>query len=347
MFSAALAPLLAVTVLDLKPNPQDATAFYLENLYRLQFLADSNASLPSTLAQLTPFSAPKYVVWVNLLWSLSLSISLTCAMFATRQQRWAYQYRRLTQLPRPTLHDQVRTREYYASSADVVQLSKEVERLWILMQISLSLFFSGLLVYLFSINHTVFFVVVSWVAVSAVRYLFITFVPIFRLRGPRDSWVSLIIGLFGGIEQMAEETVKNSSTKFDDRILDRLFKSLVKDSDLVRFFEGLPGFCRSSVVKDPLRRVANLGREKLDDAVQTLFDSIWPSHSLTALERMRRLVVCVNVVDAVCFPDAAFSILKEIFPWDKYQVLQSVEMPQLLRSQGQRNQKIGDRKSVV
>ncbi|KAH9977314.1 hypothetical protein BGW80DRAFT_1456616 [Lactifluus volemus] len=40
---AVVAALLSVTVADLKEDPQKTSAFYLENIYKLQ-LADSNAS---------------------------------------------------------------------------------------------------------------------------------------------------------------------------------------------------------------------------------------------------------------------------------------------------------------
>ncbi|KAH9959540.1 hypothetical protein BGW80DRAFT_1183447, partial [Lactifluus volemus] len=93
LFSAAVAALLAVSIQDLRPNPQDTAAFYLANIYQL--LADPNISLASTLATpatLPPFSPPRYAIWVNSLWFLSLVISLTGALLATLLQQWARRY---------------------------------------------------------------------------------------------------------------------------------------------------------------------------------------------------------------------------------------------------------------
>jgi hypothetical protein len=62
LFLAVIAPLLAVTILELKQNPQEKSNFYLENIYKLQFLAGSNASFPPTPAEPPAFSPPKYVI---------------------------------------------------------------------------------------------------------------------------------------------------------------------------------------------------------------------------------------------------------------------------------------------
>ncbi|KAH9959556.1 hypothetical protein BGW80DRAFT_107640 [Lactifluus volemus] len=70
LFSAAVAALLAVSIQDLRPNPQDTVAFYLANIYQL--LADPNISRASTLATPAtppPFSPPRYAIWVNSLCS--------------------------------------------------------------------------------------------------------------------------------------------------------------------------------------------------------------------------------------------------------------------------------------
>jgi hypothetical protein len=59
LFSAAISVFLALTIPDLKQNPQDTSAFYLENIYELQFLAESNGALPLAPVKLPGFSRPK------------------------------------------------------------------------------------------------------------------------------------------------------------------------------------------------------------------------------------------------------------------------------------------------
>ena len=76
LFSAVVAALLSVTVLDIKQDSQDTSASYLENTYELQVLANSNGSHPFTPAQPSQFSAPKYAIWVNTLLLMSLCLKI-------------------------------------------------------------------------------------------------------------------------------------------------------------------------------------------------------------------------------------------------------------------------------
>ncbi|KAI0253417.1 hypothetical protein BJV78DRAFT_1360235 [Lactifluus subvellereus] len=129
LFSAAVATLAAVTVMDLKPNSQDTSAFYLDNIYQL--LADPNisrSSIPVTPLRPPPFSPPKYVIWVNSLWFLSLAISLTCAMLATLIHQWARRYLRMTQRPRDNPHDAARIRAFFAHGIDKFRFSGWLKR---------------------------------------------------------------------------------------------------------------------------------------------------------------------------------------------------------------------------
>ncbi|KAI9429462.1 hypothetical protein H4582DRAFT_1763307, partial [Lactarius indigo] len=92
--SAAVATLVSVPIRDLRPNSQDTSAFYLANIYQL--LADasgSQVSIPSTLFNsASSFTPPKYAIWINTLWFLSLAIRLTCALLTTLLQQWVSRY---------------------------------------------------------------------------------------------------------------------------------------------------------------------------------------------------------------------------------------------------------------
>ncbi|KAH9055326.1 hypothetical protein EDB87DRAFT_1567519, partial [Lactarius vividus] len=153
LFSAAVATLVSVSIQDLRPNSQDTTAFYLANIYQL--LADANGSqvsIPSTLSNpASSFTPPKYAIWVNTLWFLSLIISLTCALLATLLQQWVRRYIKLTQA-RSSPHTRGRIRAFFSEGVDNLHLPRVVEALPILLHLSLFLFFAGLLVFLFNID---------------------------------------------------------------------------------------------------------------------------------------------------------------------------------------------------
>jgi hypothetical protein len=185
LFSAAVAALVAVSVQDLKPNSQDISAFYLASIY--QILADSNGSqilIPPTLPNpSTPFSPPTSAVWINSLWFLSLVISLTGALLATLLQQWARRYMKVTQT-RYSPHKRARIRAFFAEGVEKIHLPSAVEALPALLHLSLFLFFAGLAVFIFNINHTVFKVTISWVGFCTGIYMCITLMPTFRHDSP-------------------------------------------------------------------------------------------------------------------------------------------------------------------
>jgi Family of unknown function (DUF6535) len=184
LFSAAVATLLGVTIPDLKPNPQDISALHLEKI--LQVLADPSAShtvTRSTLSNQSTFSPQNYSVWVNLLWFLSLTLSLICALLATSLQQWARRYIRVTQSPRSP-HTRARIRAFFSEGIDKSHLTNPVEVLPLLLHLSLFLFFTGLLIYLFNINFTVAIAVVCCVGLFAVVYACVTLMPFLRHNSP-------------------------------------------------------------------------------------------------------------------------------------------------------------------
>jgi hypothetical protein len=155
-----------VSVQDLRPSSQDTSAFYLQNIY--QILADQNlqqVTVPSPIAIPPPFSPPRYAIWVNSLWFLSLVISLTCALLATSLHQWARRYVRVTQPARCSSEKRARMRAFFAEGVDKMHVSWAVETLPTLLHLSLFFFFSGLIIC-------------------------ITFMPIFRQDSPYYSPLS-------------------------------------------------------------------------------------------------------------------------------------------------------------
>jgi hypothetical protein len=100
LFAATIGVLLMVSIPDLKPNPQDMSTFYLENIYQLFANSSlSDVAIPSNVAKPPAFSPLKYAIWVNSLWFLSLAISLTGAVVVMLGHQWAHRYITVTQHP--------------------------------------------------------------------------------------------------------------------------------------------------------------------------------------------------------------------------------------------------------
>ena len=185
MFSAAVAALVVVSIQDLRPNSQDTSVFYLQNI--VQLLANSSASLGGTIpsVQIQPprFSPSTTAVWVNSLWFLSLAMSLTCAMLATLQLQWAHQYIEITHT-RQSPHRRARIREYFVEGLKRLRPPWMIEILPALLHLSLFLFCAGLVAYLFPINNAVFNVVMWWIGQFVPMYAYVTLMPIFRHDSP-------------------------------------------------------------------------------------------------------------------------------------------------------------------
>ncbi|KAI9449532.1 hypothetical protein BJY52DRAFT_1176285 [Lactarius psammicola] len=173
LFSAVVAAFLAISVQDLKPDPQDKPAFYLDNIYK--HLADSNIiHVPTihTMSNPFTFSPPKSAVWVNSLWSLSLVITLSCGFLAILLQQWARRYIMLTDPSRSSSrnpHEQARMREFFFKGAEE-SLQWVVNAILVLLHVSIVLFFAGLIIFSFNSNHTVFKVVASWAGLCTLIY---------------------------------------------------------------------------------------------------------------------------------------------------------------------------------
>jgi len=121
-------------------------------------------------------------------------MSLTCALLATSLQQWARRYLWVTQ-PRCSPHRRSRIRSFFAEGVDKLHLPWAVEILPTLLHTSLFLFFSGLVVFLSTIHHTVFTIVLWWVGLLTGVYICITFMPIFRQDSPYYTPLSLSMWL--------------------------------------------------------------------------------------------------------------------------------------------------------
>jgi hypothetical protein len=236
-----------VSVQDLRPNSQDISAFYLANIY--QIFADPNVtvpptSIPSTIAIPPPFSPPRYAVWVNSLWFLSLVISFTCALLAMLLRQWAYRYTRLTQQARRRPEERARIRAFLVHGVDEMHLRRAVEILPALIHIYLFLFFAGLAIFLFNINHSVFVSVIWWIGLALMVYVWVTVMPVLWTRSPcytplsslvwslhpfltyaLYSALAFITGCFGSPSSWTSTRFDHLSTYYLDRMVKGMWRA--------------------------------------------------------------------------------------------------------------------------
>lgn len=334
LFSATVATAISLTFPDLKPDPQDKSNFYLANIYQL--LASENGSqitVPTTLPVLPTFSPPASAVWVNSLWFLSLVISLTCALFAILLQQWARLYL-TTYHTRHTLLKEARIREFLAEGIDKFRLPFVAEALRALHHISFFLFLAGLAVLLFNTHLTVFAFVAGWIGLVTGAYMFFTQVPVFWTNAPYSTPLSPLIWhttltslatprfiarftypafeltswsrleaafrrrLLQGVTGAAEDSTQKQARELDSRALLWTFKTLNEDHELERFVAGIPSFCSSKAIEDPLGCLAKLTDKGLSRALFSLMHRTITSNLVSESVKQRRIRVCTKAIEA-------------------------------------------------
>jgi Family of unknown function (DUF6535) len=175
----------------------------------------SSSSLQSTIANWKP---PTSAVWVNVLWFLSLVISLFCALLATLQQRWARRYLWNTQ-PHLAIHKRALIRSFFAEGVTRFHLAIAVEAIPALLHLSVFLFLAGLVISLFNIHHTVAYVILVSSVACVVVYAAITVMPAIFHNSPYTSPFSAAVwyasrktalALLKAVDHIAELVRKHS-----------------------------------------------------------------------------------------------------------------------------------------
>lgn len=127
----------------------------------------------------------------NILWYLSLSFSLLCALFATLIQQWTRNYRQAAG-KHSTPHRRARISAYLYQGINRFKMAAIVEIIPLLLHISLFLFFSGLVAYLFMFNNALAYVILGVVVFCTFIYGLVTFIPFFCLDCPYRTPLTLL-----------------------------------------------------------------------------------------------------------------------------------------------------------
>ncbi|KAH9057767.1 hypothetical protein EDB87DRAFT_1536607, partial [Lactarius vividus] len=184
LFAATVATFIIESYKQLSFDPSVATVQLLGQISQQISALSNGTQIPDS----PPFSDSSFhptpsAIRVNILWFLSLILSLICALAATLMQQWARRYLQLAQ-SQTALHKRARTRAYLFEGVQTFRLSQAVEAVPAVLHVSVFLFFAGLVDFLFSIDgvvaHAMFGVVVFFGAI----YLLLTFLPNVRPNCP-------------------------------------------------------------------------------------------------------------------------------------------------------------------
>ena len=339
-----------MSIQDLQQNPQDVSNFYLANIYQATISPSGSNISSSLPVSPPPFSPPTYAVWVNALWFMSLVISLTCAFLAILLQQWARRYLKVTHSrlsPDKRAHIRAFFAEGVEKSLLPVAVEILPALLHIslflfftglvvfLSNVNLTIFklvlsWVGVCVALYgcvtvmpifrhdspyytSLSSLVWPIVTGFAFVPSFVGALLLYQVVRWRRGGKwlaDFAVRCPDMLSQGMQKTVEEAALERSSEIVNRAFMWTFDSLDEDHELERFFSGLPGFCSSKVVDDPLPGLTEIERWKLHNALSGLLDRTFASALLSAPVKQRRAIICAKAANPH-LPDA-FGVLTVI-----------------------------------
>ncbi|KAH9173287.1 hypothetical protein EDB89DRAFT_717199 [Lactarius sanguifluus] len=181
LFSATVASFIIESYKQLSPDSSVTTNTLLTQIS--QQLANTSNGTPLAGVTAQPFKPTASAVRVNVMWFLSLVLSLTCALSATLMQQWARRYLQLAQ-HRGAPHKRARLRAYIFDGIQGFGMTRAIEAMPALLHLSVFLFFAGLVDFLIPINTTVAYFTLGWIALFAAAYAILTILPNLRLNCP-------------------------------------------------------------------------------------------------------------------------------------------------------------------
>jgi hypothetical protein len=233
-------------------------------------------------------------------------------------------------------------RAFFANGADKMHIPWAVEGLPTLLHLSLFLFFGGLAIFLFNVDQEVFTGVVWWIGLFSVVYVSITLLPLIRQDSPYNApvstpawflyasiqyltfkvlafiadgcgfwsyWARCIAlrnsyrgWMLGGVEKKAEDMTSEQSSKIDGRILGWTISALGDDDSLERFFEAIPGFFNSKLVKHLERDFPETHLRTFWSALDEFMGHTLSSNFVTESVKSRRDIICRDIMSMIPCP---------------------------------------------
>ncbi|KAH9003506.1 hypothetical protein EDB86DRAFT_2368109, partial [Lactarius hatsudake] len=198
LFSATVAAFVIESYKRLSVDSGDQTVTLLSQMSQ-QLVGISNGTILPTPPPLSnsPPNLPS-AVRVNILWLLSLAISITCALLATLIQQWTRRYMALSYL-HDMPHERARVRTFLFTGMEHFRMRQAVEAIPMLLHTSVFLFFAGLVDFFLLFNQTVAWVFIGWIGLFVSVYAAMTIIPNIIFSCP---YRTPFTGLFWRLSQM-------------------------------------------------------------------------------------------------------------------------------------------------
>ncbi|KAJ7665629.1 hypothetical protein B0H14DRAFT_2425022, partial [Mycena olivaceomarginata] len=237
LFSASLTAFLIESYKTLSPDQGAITIALLAQISR-QLDPGSNARSTDTAS--SAFTPSSSSVACNILWFLSLGLSLSCALIATLVEQWARDFLQRAEMhPSPVVRARIFSYLYYGIQR--FGMHTMVEFIPLLLHMSLLLFFAGLVAFLLPINLAVTIVATALLGLISATYIYLTILPMISSDAPYRTplstvaWVSLQRGaaLFHWWRRFpsdAESAVTDAKSSGSDQSVHTLAEVMVRDA---------------------------------------------------------------------------------------------------------------------
>ncbi|KAJ7888439.1 hypothetical protein B0H14DRAFT_3716675, partial [Mycena olivaceomarginata] len=190
LFSSVLTTFVAQTSQALSTDNTAVSNSILLELVALQRALANGTSLEAIPSTDTSFTSD---VWVNGLWFTSLTLSLATALLAVLTKQWLRQY---SSFITGSAHERAMIRQFRYACFDKWGVQLIIGLLPTILHLSLFLFMAGLVVFLYSLNHTMAAVVACVGGFLFGAYITTNVLPILAIGCPYRTPLSPLLYSF-------------------------------------------------------------------------------------------------------------------------------------------------------
>ena len=224
------------------------------------------------------------------MWFLSFVLSLICALVAMSVQQWVRRYIVVTQPSRCGPEKRARIRAIFFDDMNESIPCAAIDILPTLLHLSLLLFFGGLGIFLFNVNHAVF-----WSGLT-LGFLYFSLCGILVLLKP--TTILLVLGGMIFVRVGLDQLASKRSWKYDLQIVKWLIRAFRSEEALEKFFDAIPGFFNSNMVNLREKDFKHFLAKYWNVLNRFLCQSL--SSSLVAeSDKYLRLNICLKAMNAI------------------------------------------------
>ncbi|CAE6445163.1 unnamed protein product, partial [Rhizoctonia solani] len=209
LFSVILTALVIESYKNLKPDPADVSSRTLlvmsQSLWSLANGSQPTSPSPIPGVEATPFKASPSAICVNVLWFLSLSLSVAVSLISMLAKEWCLEFMSGRTGPFGT---QARRRQQRWDGIVEWRMKEVIVVLPSMIHLSLLLFAVGLCVFLSDVHYGIAIPVVLVTVVAAVAYFACTFLPFLYDNCPYGTALSRLYKQSSSVQSPARHDVE-------------------------------------------------------------------------------------------------------------------------------------------